>query len=87
MCGLAVVTCPYCYVWQPFKFDPILGQCRKGNCDKCPYGKRHGICSKKNSDFDRLADTLIEKNNNDAMIACIVLSNEFYKNLLEKIIS
>jgi hypothetical protein len=40
------------------------------NCDKCEYGKIHGICSEGNSDYKRLVDA------RDAMRTAI---NTYYK--------
>ncbi len=71
--GLGYGTCPFC-IYYCVK---SIGAYFESDCEKCPYGKLHGICKKEDSDFQKI----IKSNN----FYIIMFSNRFYKKLIQDI--
>jgi hypothetical protein len=76
--GLFGTTCPFCIKYH------MAGDSEYEDCNKCEYGKRHGICGNytKGNDFGRI---LRQGFQNSVMLTSDVLTHTFYENTIKSI--
>ncbi len=72
--GLRREVCPFCH-------KAGLIQYKKPFCDTCGYGRRHGICGKKDEESDFL--TIINSFNDMGIVCGRFFNSDYYEYLID----